>query len=48
VLAALPANQALWSRLHGITRQAPPAFIGEDASAVSAMFPERASAGASR
>ena len=39
VLAALPANQALWSRLHGITRQAPPAFIGEDASAVSAMFP---------
>jgi spermidine synthase len=38
-LAALPSNQVLWSRLHGITRATPPAFIGEDASAVSAMFP---------
>ena len=39
VLLALPTNQALWSRLHGITATKPPAFIGEDASAVSAMFP---------
>jgi spermidine synthase len=39
VLLALPANQALWARLHGITAQAPPSFIGEDASAVSAIFP---------
>ena len=39
VLVALPANQALWGRLHGISRKTPPAFIGEDASAVSAMFP---------
>jgi spermidine synthase len=38
-LVALPSNHALWSRLHGITRATPPAFIGEDASAVSAMFP---------
>ncbi len=39
VLLALPANHALWARLHGITRAEPPAFIGEDASAVSAIFP---------
>ena len=39
VLLALPSNHAVWSRLHGITRETPPAFIGEDASAVSAMFP---------
>jgi spermidine synthase len=39
VLLALPANQALWARLHGITAATPPAFIGEDASAVSAIFP---------
>jgi len=39
VTLALPSNHALWSRLHGITAAKPPAFIGEDASAVSAMFP---------
>ena len=39
VAAVLPSNQVLWSRLHGITATKPPAFIGEDASAVSAMFP---------
>src|SRR5262249_49965954 len=30
---------ALWARLHGITAATPPSFIGEDASAVSAIFP---------
>jgi len=39
VLLALPSNHALWSRLHGVTAARPPAFIGEDASAVSAVFP---------
>jgi spermidine synthase len=39
VAAVLPSNQVLWSRLHGITATKPPVFIGEDASAVSAMFP---------
>ncbi len=39
VLLALPSNEALWKRLHGITAPRPPAFIGEDASAVSAIFP---------
>lgn len=37
VLLALPSNDALWRRLHGVAAQAK-AFIGEDASAVSAMF----------
>jgi predicted membrane-bound spermidine synthase len=39
VLLALPSNDALWRRLHGIRDPQPKAFIGEDASAVSAMFP---------
>jgi len=39
VLLALPSNDALWKRLHGIAEPQPNAFIGEDASAVSAMFP---------
>ena len=38
VLAALPSNDALWRRLHGIGVPQLKAFIGEDASAVSAMF----------
>ena len=39
VLLALPSNDALWQRLHGITALLPKPLIGEDASAVSAMFP---------
>jgi SAM-dependent methyltransferase len=39
VLLALPSNDAFWRRLHGIAASVPKAFIGEDASAVSAMFP---------
>jgi predicted membrane-bound spermidine synthase len=39
VLAALPSNDRLWKRLHGVTADEPPSFIGEDASAVSAVFP---------
>jgi spermidine synthase len=39
VLAALPSNDRLWRRLHGVTADTPPSFIGEDASAVSAIFP---------
>jgi predicted membrane-bound spermidine synthase len=39
VLLALPSNDAFWRRLHGITASVAKAFIGEDASAVSAMFP---------
>ena len=38
VLLALPSNDALWRRLHGIDAAESKAFIGEDASAVSAMF----------
>jgi len=36
---ALPGQDALWTRLHGVTDEARPSFIGEDASAVSAMTP---------
>ena len=36
-----PSNDALWKRLHGVTADEPPAFIGEDASAVSAVVPGR-------
>jgi spermidine synthase len=39
VLLALPSNDALWRRLHGITALQPTPLIGEDASAVSAIFP---------
>ena len=39
VLAALPSNDALWKRLHGVIADAPPSFIGEDASAVSVVVP---------
>jgi predicted membrane-bound spermidine synthase len=39
LLAALPSNDALWKRLHGVTADAPPSFIGEDASAVSVVVP---------
>jgi spermidine synthase len=39
VLLALPPNDALWKRLHGITAARPEPHIGEDASAVSAIFP---------
>jgi predicted membrane-bound spermidine synthase len=39
VLAALPSNDRLWKRLHGVTADKPPSFIGEDASAVSVVVP---------
>jgi spermidine synthase len=43
VLAALPGQQALWERLHGVAPEADPAgrrvLVGEDASAVSALVP---------
>jgi spermidine synthase len=39
VLAALPSNDRLWKRLHGVTVDRPPSFIGEDASAVSVIVP---------
>jgi spermidine synthase len=39
VLAALPSNDRLWKRLHGVTVDQPPSFIGEDASAVSVIVP---------
>jgi spermidine synthase len=39
LVLALPSNDALWRRLHGIPAEREHAFIGEDASAVSAMFP---------
>jgi spermidine synthase/uncharacterized membrane protein YecN with MAPEG domain len=42
VLVALPSNEALWRRVHGIAPSLANAFIGEDASAVSAMFPGEA------
>jgi spermidine synthase len=42
VLVALPSNDALWRRVHGIEASLPNTFIGEDASAVSAMFPGEA------
>jgi spermidine synthase len=38
VFVLLPSNQALWRRLHGIANTETQAFIGEDASAVSAVF----------
>ncbi len=39
VLAALPSNDRLWKRLHGVTVDKPPSFIGEDASALSVVMP---------
>jgi spermidine synthase len=39
VLAVLPSNLSLWKRLHGVTADAPPSFVGEDASAVSVVVP---------
>jgi spermidine synthase len=42
VVAALPSSQALWKRLHGVTVDEPPSFIGEDASAVSVVVPGEA------
>jgi spermidine synthase len=39
VVLALPGNEALWRRLHGVTAPRPPSFIGEDASAVSVIVP---------
>ena len=38
-LLTLPTNQELWKRLHGVTVSRPPSFIGEDASALSAVLP---------
>jgi spermidine synthase len=40
VLVALPSNDRLWKRLHGVTGDEPPSFIGEDASALSAIVPK--------
>ena len=37
--AALPGQDAFWTRLHGVTDETRPSFIGEDASAVSAVTP---------
>jgi spermidine synthase len=43
VLGALPGQAALWERLHGVARGGDgperPTFVGEDASAVSAVVP---------
>lgn len=39
VLVALPTNDRLWKRLHGVTADEPPSFIGEDASALSVVVP---------
>jgi hypothetical protein len=39
VLVALPSNDHLWKRLHGVTVDEPPSFIGEDASALSVVVP---------
>ncbi|HSD26491.1 MAG TPA: fused MFS/spermidine synthase [Vicinamibacteria bacterium] len=39
VLVALPSNDRLWKRLHGVTVDEPPSFIGEDASALSVIVP---------
>jgi len=36
---ALPGQDALWTRLHGVTDESRPSFIGEDATAVSAVTP---------
>lgn len=39
VLVALPSNDRLWKRLHGVTADDPPSFVGEDASALSVVVP---------
>ncbi len=39
----LPTPDALWRKLHGIANEARPSFIGEDATAVSAVLPLEAS-----
>jgi spermidine synthase len=39
VVVTLPTSEALWKRLHGVTVDEPPSFIGEDASAVSVVVP---------
>jgi predicted membrane-bound spermidine synthase len=41
LLALLPGQGALWRRLHGVAAPGEPAFIGEDATAVGAITPER-------
>jgi len=38
-LAALPGGDSLWTRLHGAVAGERPSFIGEDATAVSAITP---------
>jgi hypothetical protein len=35
----LPGQSPFWTRLHGVTETARPSFIGEDATAVSAVVP---------
>jgi spermidine synthase len=39
VLVSLPSNERLWKRLHGVTADEPPSFVGEDASALSVVVP---------
>jgi spermidine synthase len=39
VFLALPSRHDLWMRLHGVTGSDPPSFIGEDATAVTAVTP---------
>ncbi len=40
VLVALPGQATLWERLHGVARgEGRPTFVGEDASALSAVVP---------
>jgi spermidine synthase len=39
VLFGLPSNERLWKRLHGVTVDEPPSFVGEDASALSVVVP---------
>ncbi len=39
VFAVLPSNDRLWKRLHGVTVDEPPSFVGEDASALSVIVP---------
>jgi spermidine synthase len=40
--AALPSNERVWLKLHGVADPAGLAFIGEDATAVSAVTPAQA------
>jgi spermidine synthase len=39
VLVALPSRHGLWTRLHGVVGSDRPSFVGEDATAVTAVTP---------